>query len=61
MIKRNVIREIIKKTFVDTEFSQPDVTKMDDDNTWLDRMIVSFLCLVLRNRQIVMFAIRSLV
>jgi hypothetical protein len=57
MIKRNVIREIIKKTFVDTEFSQPDVTKMDDDNTWLDRMIVSFLCLVLRNRQIVMFAI----
>jgi hypothetical protein len=61
MIKRNVIREIIKKAFVDTEFSQPDVTKMDDDNTWLDRMIVSFQCLVLRNRQTVMFAIRSLV
>jgi hypothetical protein len=36
MMKRTVIRKIkIKRAFEDTEFSQPDVVEMDDDDSWL--------------------------
>jgi hypothetical protein len=35
MIKRTIITKIIKRAFVDAEFSQLDVAKMDDDDTWL--------------------------
>jgi hypothetical protein len=35
MIKRTVVRKIIKRAFVDAEFSQPDIAEMDDDDSWL--------------------------
>jgi hypothetical protein len=35
MIKRIVIRKIIKRAFVDAEFSQPDIAEMVDDDSWL--------------------------
>jgi hypothetical protein len=37
MMKRTVIRKKIKRAFEDTEFSQPDVAEMDDDDSWLRR------------------------
>jgi hypothetical protein len=35
IIKRTVVRKIIKRAFVDAEFSQPDIAEMDDDDSWL--------------------------
>jgi hypothetical protein len=37
MIKRTVIRKIIKRAFEVAKFSQPDVAKIDDDDSWLRR------------------------